>query len=310
MSGRRIGSVEVSLAGLGCNNFGWRIDEDGSRAVIEAALEAGVTTFDTADNYGDGLSEEFLGRALAGRRDQVVIATKFGGFRDDLGREAGAAPAYVREAADASLRRLGTDRIDLLQLHSPDVSTPIADTLGALGDLVVAGKVREIGCSNFTAEQIEEAASEAGVLAGPGFASVQNAYSVVAREPEADVLPVCERLGLGFLPYWPLESGLLTGKYHRGRPAPAGSRLAEPDEEDELEAAPFDIIERLETFAAERGHTLLELALSWLAVRPAVASVIAGATTREQVRANAAAVVAWELTSEELAEIDRMTSAG
>jgi aryl-alcohol dehydrogenase-like predicted oxidoreductase len=307
MTVRTIGAIEVSLAGLGCNNFGWRVDEAGAKAVIEAALDAGVTTFDTADNYGDGLSEEFLGRALAGRRDQVVIATKFGGFRSDLGREAGAAPAYVREAAEASLRRLSTDRIDVLQLHSPDVSTPIADTLGALGDLVRAGKVREIGCSNVTAAQLEEAARAAAAIGGPGFASVQNEYSVVAREAEADVLPACEGLGLSLMPSWPLASGLLTGKYRRGRPAPAGARLAAPDaEEDDLRDAPFDAIERLEVFAADRGHTLLELALSWLAARPAVSSVIAGATTPEQVRANTAAVAAWDLSPEDLAEIDRL----
>lgn len=305
----RIGTIEVSLAGLGCNNFGRRIDEDRSRTVIEAALDAGITTFDTADNYGDGLSEEFIGRALGTRRDRVVIATKFGGMRSALGREAGARPAYVREAAEASLRRLATDRIDLYQLHSPDVDTPIADTIGALSELVREGKVVEIGCSNFTDAQLEEAHGAAEILGGPGFASVQNHYSLLHREPEAAVLDACVRSGIGFIPYFPLANGLLTGKYRRGEPAPVGSRLARPGFEDELLDARIETVERLEAFAADRGHTLLELALSWLAVQPAVATVIAGATTPEQVRANVAAVHAWDLSSEERDEVDRLAPA-
>jgi aryl-alcohol dehydrogenase-like predicted oxidoreductase len=217
MDTRRIGSLAVSVVGLGCNNFGMRIDEADSARVVHAALDAGITFFDTADIYGSTQSEVFLGRALAGRRDAAVIATKFG-MKVDAGRE-GARPDYVRRAADDSLRRLGTDHIDLYQLHRPDPAVPIADTLGALEDLVRAGKVREIGCSNFSAEQLRDAraACEPGAAQ---FVSVQNELSLLHREAEREVLPECGRLGLKFLPYFPLASGLLTGKYRRGEPAP------------------------------------------------------------------------------------------
>jgi len=215
---RKIGSLEVSLVGLGCNNFGWRIDANGSAAVIDAAIDSGINFLDTADLYGAGQSEEYLGRALKGRRDKVLIATKFGMKLGD-GKE-GAKPSYVRQAAEDSLRRLNTDHIDLYQLHQPDPGTPIADTLGALGGLVHAGKVREIGCSNFSAAQLCEASQVKGVH----FVSVQNNYSMVHREPEAEVLPECQRLGLAFLPYFPLANGLLTGKYRKGQPFPKSSR--------------------------------------------------------------------------------------
>ncbi|CAN5320081.1 hypothetical protein BH18GEM1_BH18GEM1_21060 [soil metagenome] len=223
MKQRRIGSLEVSIVGLGCNNFGRRLNKKDSAAVVNAALDAGITLFDTADIYGDGRSEEFVGRALGSRRDSVVIATKFGSSMK--GRGKGASAAYIRKTIEASLRRLGTDRIDLYQLHEPDETVPIEETLGALDELVRAGKVHEIGCSNFTTDQIREA--DAAVRGGARFASVQNEYNLLNREPEQGVLAECERLGLAFLPYFPLASGLLTGKYCRGRPAPKGSRLAE-----------------------------------------------------------------------------------
>ena len=306
MEARRIGSLEVSAVGLGCNNFGWRLDAEQTAAVVHAALDAGITFFDTADVYGGTRSEEFLGRALAGRRDQVVIATKFGSRLDDQHR--GARPEYVRQAAEASLRRLRTDRIDLYQLHWPDPEVPIADTLGALDELVRAGRVREIGCSNFSVEQIREA--EAAVRNGAArFVSVQNEYSLLHRDPERDVLPECARLGLAFLPYFPLASGLLTGKYRRGRPAPSGTRIADGGWAGELLTDQnLALVEVLEQFAKSRGRTLLELAVSWLLAQPGVASVIAGATSPGQVKANTAAA-GWRLTQEELAEIDGIATA-
>jgi aryl-alcohol dehydrogenase-like predicted oxidoreductase len=300
---RRIGSLDVSAVGLGCNNFGRKLDEPATVGVVQAALDAGITFFDTADIYGDTKSELFLGRALRGRRDEVVIATKFGMAVDDQRR--GARPEYVRQAAEDSLRRLGTDRIDLYQLHQPDPTAPIAETLGAMNDLVRAGKVREIGCSNFSVEQIREA--EAAVRNGAArFASVQNEYSLLHREPEKEVLPECERGGLAFLPYFPLASGLLSGKYRRGHPAPAGSRLAPGGRyADDLNERNLAVVETLLQFAVSRGHTLLELAVSWLLVRPSVASVIAGATSSEQVRMNAAAGN-WRLSAADVAEIDTL----
>ena len=302
---RRIGSLEVSVVGLGCNNFGWRIDYDATAAVVDAALDAGITFFDTADIYGGTRSEEFIGRALGTRRDEVVIATKFGMAVDDQRR--GARPEYVKQAAEDSLRRLRTDRIDLYQLHQPDPSVPIGDTLGALNDLVRAGKVREIGCSNFSVEQLREA--EAAVRPGAArFVSVQNEYNLLHRDPERDVIPECQRLGIAFLPFFPLASGLLTGKYRRGEALPEGSRLATVERFTKtVTDRNLAIVEALLQFATLRGHTLVELAMSWLASRPTVASVIAGATSPKQVKLNAAAVN-WRLTAEELAEIDAILS--
>jgi aryl-alcohol dehydrogenase-like predicted oxidoreductase len=302
---RRIGALEVSVVGLGCNNFGWRLDAVQSAAVVHAALDAGITFFDTADVYGGTKSEEFLGKALGPRRDEVVIATKFGSRLDEHRR--GARPEYVRQAAEASLRRLRTDRIDLYQLHWPDPEVPIADTLGALDQLVRAGKVREIGCSNFSVQQIREA--EAAVRGGPArFVSVQNEYSLLHRDPERDVLPECARLGLAFLPYFPLASGLLTGKYRRGRAAPSGTRIADGGWAGELLTDQnLALVDTLDQFARSRGRTLLELAVSWLLAQPAVASVIAGATAPEQVRANTAAA-GWKLTPAELAQIDAIVA--
>jgi aryl-alcohol dehydrogenase-like predicted oxidoreductase len=304
MEKRRIGSLQVSVVGLGCNNFGWRIDAAASAAVVDAALEAGINFFDTADVYGAGQSEEFLGRALGRRRSQVILATKFGAKMDE--QRDGAKPAYVRQAVEDSLRRLGTDRIDLYQLHRPDAATPIADTLGALDELVRAGKVREIGCSNFSAEQLR--AAEAAVRPGAArFVSVQNHYSLLHREPEKDVLPECERLGLAFLPYFPLANGLLTGKYRRGQPAPEGSRGRDSWGPKVFTDKNLALVESLTQFAASRGHTILELAISWLAARPVVASVIAGAKSPEQVRANAGAA-GWRLSAEELAGVEAIIS--
>ena len=302
---RKIGTLDVSLTGLGCNNFGWRIDASEARRVVEAALDAGINFFDTADIYDTGRSEEYLGQALVGRRSEAIIATKFGMKFDETHH--GASPRYVREAAESSLRRLATDYIDLYQLHQPDPSTPIADTLGALNELVSEGKVREIGCSNFSAGQLREAERSPGYTAESRarFVSVQNEYHLFHREPEAEVLPECRRAGIAFLPYFPLANGLLTGKYRRGQPLPKGSRGDAGFGPKVFSERHLEKVERLIRFAEGRGHSLLELAFSWLAAEPAVASVIAGAVSPEQVRANAAAPV-WKLSSEELREIDRL----
>jgi aryl-alcohol dehydrogenase-like predicted oxidoreductase len=306
METRRIGSLEVSLVGLGCNNFGGRLDAAATAAVVDAALEVGINFFDTADIYGGTHSEELLGRALATRRDQVLIATKFGLPIDTQRR--GAKPAYVHRAAEDSLRRLQTDRIDLYQLHRPDPDTPIGDTLEALDQLVRAGKVREIGISNASAAQLAEA--EAAVRPGAArFVSVQNQYSLLDRAPERGVLAEARRLGLAFLPYFPLASGLLTGKYRRGQPPPPGTRLASGGQTPDgfLNDKNLATVEALAAFAASRGHTLLELAISWLAAQSPVASVIAGATTPAQARANAAAA-GWRLTPADLAAIDAIAA--
>jgi aryl-alcohol dehydrogenase-like predicted oxidoreductase len=302
MRTRKIGSLDVSVVGLGCNNFGWRIDSAATANVVEAALDAGINFLDTADIYDTGRSEEFLGKALKSSRNKVVLATKFGMKMGDLGQ--GASPEHIRRSIEGSLLRLETDRIDLYQIHQPDPNTPIADTLGALDDLVKEGKVREIGCSNFSAEQLREAS--AAVSAGAAaFVSVQNEYSLVKREPESEVLPECERLGLAFLPYFPLASGLLTGKYRKGTPLPQGSRGEAGFGPKVYTHENLELVESLITFAEQRGHTLLELAFSWLLARPVVASVIAGATSARQIEANAAAS-SWELTRQDLAGIEKI----
>jgi aryl-alcohol dehydrogenase-like predicted oxidoreductase len=291
------GGPEVSVVGLGTNNFGGRIDYEQSLAVIDAALAAGVTLIDTADIYTQGASEEFIGRALEGRRDGVLIATKFGKPMDELPEERRGNPDYIRAAVESSLRRLRTDVIDLYQMHEPDPETPIAETLGALNDLVHEGKVRWIGSSNFSAEQIEAAEEVARGAGFHRFVSVQNHYSLVEREPEDEVLPACERLGLGFLPYFPLASGLLTGKYMRGVEASEG-RLAGR----EIPEARWDRADALQSYADERGISLLEVAVGGLLAMPAVSSVIAGATRPEQVRANVAAG-AWEPSADDVEEL-------
>ena len=295
--------------GIGCNNFGGRIDEKRSHEVVHAALDVGINFFDTADMYAIGKSEELLGQALGARRPDVIIATKFGQVMEGQGR--GARPEYIRQAFQASLRRLKTDYIDLYQLHLPDPDVPIAETLGALDELVKAGQVREIGCSNFSAEQLRQA--EAASAARPGsarFVSVQNEYSLLHREPEEEVLAECKRQGLAFLPFFPLKSGLLTGKYRKGKPIPEGTRVAKFERYRQLLTDEnLDKVEALIDFAESRGHTLLELAFSWLLAHGVVASVIAGATSAQQVRDNVGAAT-WKLTAEDLEEIDSLLRAG
>jgi len=291
------GGPEVSVVGLGTNNFGGRIDYEQSLAVVDAALDAGVTLFDTADIYSQGMSEEFIGRALEGRRDRVLIATKFGKPMDERPEDRRGSPDYIRAAVESSLRRLRTDVIDVYQMHEPDPATPIEETLAALNDLVNEGKVRWIGSSNFSADQIE-AAEEAALRPGlHRFVSAQNHYSLVERGVEDDVLPTCERLGIGFLPYFPLASGLLTGKYRRGEDATEG-RLAGREIPDER----WDRAEALQQYAAARGVSPLEVAVGGLLAMPAVTSVIAGATRPEQVRANVAAGD-WEPSADDVEEL-------
>ena len=300
MRAREIGSsgIEVPVVGLGCNNFGGRIDEAAARAVIDAALDVGVTFFDTADVYGNrGGSEEIIGRALEGRRDRVVLATKFGHDLGDGEIRRGARP-YIRKALEASLRRLRTDRIDLYQYHRPDRVTPLAETLEALHELVQEGTVRAIGSSNFTAAMVEEASAIAADRGLTPFVSEQSEYSWLRRGAEDELLPACRRLGVGFIPYFPLASGLLTGKYEQGRPAPEGTRL----HGRELADADLDAVARLRELGERRGVSLLELAIGGLAAVAGVSSVIAGATAPDQVRANAAAG-AWEPGEDVLADL-------
>jgi aryl-alcohol dehydrogenase-like predicted oxidoreductase len=294
------GGPEVSVVGLGTNNFGMRCDYDRSLAVIDAALEAGITLFDTADIYGQGMSEDIIGRALEGRRDRVVLATKFGKPMDENPAERRGSRDYIRWALEGSLRRLRTDVIDVYQMHEPDEGTPIEETLTALHELIEEGTVRYIGSSNYSAAQIEAADTVARERGLTRFVAAQNHYSLVEREVEAEILPVCERLGIGMLPFFPLASGLLTGKYTRGEEAIEG-RLAGREIPDER----WDKLERVQQFADDRGVPLLSVAIGGLAAMPAVASVIAGATTPEQVRANVAAGE-WVPSADELAELKRL----
>ena len=286
------GGPDVSVVGLGTNNFGRRCDYEQTLAVIDAALDEGVTLFDTADIYGQGTSEEYIGRALEGRRDRVLLATKFGSEMEERPEERRGNPDYIQWAVEGSLRRLRTDVIDVYQMHVPDPLTPIEETLGALNDLVHDGKVRWIGSSNFSAEQIEAAEEIARGAGFHRFVSAQNEYSFVDRGVEGDVLAACEKLGIGFLPYFPLASGLLTGKYRRGEEATEG-RLAGREIPDEQ----WDRVDALQAYADERGVSLLEVAIGGLLAMPAVTSVIAGATKPEQVRGNVAAG-AWEPSAE------------
>jgi len=291
------GGPDVSVVGLGTNNFGMRCDYEQSLAVVDAALESGITLLDTADIYGQGTSEDFIGRALEGRRDRVLIATKFGKEMDEKPSDARGSRDYIRWAVEGSLRRLRTDVIDVYQMHEPDPNTPIEETLGALDELVQEGKVRFIGSSNYSAEQIEAADGLARERGLTRFVSAQNHYSLVERDVEDDVLPACERLGIGQLPYFPLASGLLTGKYTRGQEATEG-RLAGR----EIAEARWDRTEALQRYADELGVPLLHVAIGGLLAMPAVASVIAGATKPDQVRANVEAG-AWEPSADDVAAL-------
>jgi len=302
--------LRVSAVGLGCNNFGQRNDAASSRAIIHRALDLGITLFDTADIYaGRGGSETVLGDVLGARRKDIVLATKFGMDMDDSGERQGAARRYIMAAVDDSLRRLKTDYIDLYQQHRFDPRTPIDETLRALEDLVRQGKVRYVGCSNFPAWRVAEAHYVASTLGAQGFVSCQDEYSLLVRGIETELLPAAQAYGLGLLPYFPLANGLLTGKYAGGETAPlAGTRLATTQKLRETYFTPRNLatVDRLKAFAAERGHSLLELAFSWLAGRPQVSSVIAGASSPEQVEQNVKAA-AWTLSADDVADIDRIT---
>jgi aryl-alcohol dehydrogenase-like predicted oxidoreductase len=314
METRKLGSLDVSLVGLGCNNFGMRIDQDATAAVVDAAIDAGITLFDTADVYGGrGRSEEFLGKALGARRNDVVIATKFGSPMADDGSKQGGSAAYIKQAVEDSLRRLGTDRIDLYQHHVPDRDTPFEETLGALNDLVVAGKVREIGCSNYSGKNIGKCDALAADKGFARFVSAQNNYSLLERSIEPDVTETCEQLGVKILPYFPLASGLLTGKYATKDDRPPGTRITQMAEAMPERAnavmtdEAFEKISKLKAFAEEHGHPLLDLAISWLASKPVIASVIAGATKPDQVRANVDAA-SWRLTADEMSAVSELAS--
>lgn len=310
MQTRQLGrsGLNVSLVGLGCNNFGGRLDLEGARRVVHAALDAGITLFDTADVYGDrGGSETCLGQILGDRRKDIVLATKFGLPMDAEGKLKGASRRYIMAAVEASLRRLRTDWIDLYQLHTTDALTPIEETLRALDDLIRQGKVRYVGCSNLAAWRVVEAHWTARSLGINGFVSCQDELSLVVRGAEAELMPAMQAYGLGLLPYFPLANGVLTGKYRRGAAPGTDTRLGRATglAERYLTDANLALAERLEDFAKARGHSLLELAFSWLAAKPPVASVIAGAMSPEQVAQNARAA-AWNLTADEMAEIDRL----
>ncbi|MDB5443330.1 MAG: aldo/keto reductase [Phenylobacterium sp.] len=308
---RRLGAsgLKVSEVGLGCNNFGMRIDEKQTQAVVDAAIDAGVTLFDTADIYGGTKSEEFLGKALGKKRNKIVLATKFGMRVGDNDAKKGGSRRWMMRAVEDSLERLKTDHIDLYQFHQPDPETPIDETLRALDDLVTQGKVLYIGNSNFAGFQIADADWTARTAHRTPFVSAQNQYSLLERRVEHEVLPACERYGLGFLPFFPLASGLLSGKYKRGAPPPEGSRLAAwgPQGAQALSDKNFQKIEKLTAWAEERGHTILELAFAWLLGHPVVSSVIAGATSPEQVKANAA-TAEWALTPDEVAEVSKLVA--
>jgi aryl-alcohol dehydrogenase-like predicted oxidoreductase len=312
MTYRQLGDsgLTVSTVGIGCNNFGRRLDQDGTNAVVRQAVDSGITLFDTADIYGQGASEEMLGLALGSARENVVVATKFGmDMQGTNGPDWGVRGSrrYIRKAVEASLRRLGTDWIDLYQLHRPDPRTPIEETLAALDELVREGKVRYLGSSNFTGWQVVDADWTARAAGTTPFVSAQNEYSLLERDVEDELVPACEHVGVGLLPFFPLASGLLTGKYRRGEPAPEGTRLA--GMADRLAAADWDTIERIEAYAAQRDLRPIDVAIGGLAAQPAVASVIAGATRPEQVVDNVRAGL-WEPTAGDLAELDETTTPG
>jgi len=309
MEMRKFGTsdLQVPVVGLGCNNFGGRIDLDATRKVIDAAIDLGITHFDTADMYGGGgKSEEFIGQILGDRRGKVVLATKFGKMADATPGVRGTR-AYILKAAEASLRRLRTDRIDIYYMHDPDPETPVSESLQALAELKKAGKIRHAAASNFSAAQLEEAVATAKQLGVEGFVATQDEYSLVERGIEEGFLDAVKKTGLGLVPYFPLGGGALTGKYRKGQPLPAGARHSGGSER--FLGPNWDMIEKLHDFAEARGHTILELAMSWLASRPNVASIIAGATKPHQLEANAKST-GWKLTAAELAEIDRISKPG
>jgi aryl-alcohol dehydrogenase-like predicted oxidoreductase len=299
----------VSALGLGCNNFGRRLNLEKTRTVVDSAIEAGINFFDTADVYGDrGGSETLLGATLGNRRKDVILATKFGLPMDDEGRLAGGSRRYVLSAVEASLKRLKTEWIDIYYLHRPDPATPIEETLGALDELTRQGKIRFTGCSNLPGPQLADAMEVARTKKLAPLVAAQDEYNLLSREIESSLVPVIERLGLALVPYFPLASGLLTGKYRKGQPMPTGTRLSAPRFSARFaNEQNFELVERLAAFCAERGRTMLELAFGWLLARPYVASVIAGATTPEQVRQNADAL-GWQLTADEIAAVDRITA--
>ncbi|MEO1057364.1 MAG: aldo/keto reductase [Actinomycetota bacterium] len=309
MEYRQLGSLDVSVVGLGCNNFGTLLDADATRRVVDAALEEGITYFDTAESYGNGTSEEYLGAALAGRRSDAIIATKWGHTRDLNDDENGGDPDLIRARLDASLARLGTEYVDHYQLHRPDPTTPPEETLGCLGELQTEGKIREFGCTHFTADELRTAHAAAEAHDLRPFPSVQNHYSVLTRGPEHDgVFTACADLNTAFVPYFPLESGLLTGKYRLGAERPEGSRLTHWGDRASLfiDDDKLAIVGRLTEWAEARDHTILDLAMSWHTSNSLVASVIAGATSPEQVAANVAAT-GWVLTSDDRSDVDALT---
>lgn len=302
--------LEVSVVGLGCNNFGRRLDYEGTEKVVHAAIGLGITLFDTADIYGgEGRSEEYLGRALEGKRHEVLIATKFGNKMGEGPMERGGSRMHIMRSIEGSLRRLRTDYIDLYQVHVPDPSTPMEETLRALDDLVRQGKVRYIGNSNFAGWQVAEGHYIAEREHLTPFISAQNQYNLLDRHIERELAPACEKYGLGIIPYFPLASGFLTGKYRRDEPKPEGARLSGAQAAGMAAAimtdANFGLLEKLEGFAEARGRSLLDLAIGWLASKPSVGSVIAGATKPEQLEANVRAAE-WKLTPEEMAEADAL----
>lgn len=308
MEYRALGQLQVSVVGLGCNNFGMRLDAAGTKEVVDAALDAGINYFDTAESYGTGMSEEYLGQAIRGRRDKVIVASKWGHTVSLAEGERGGDPAQIRARLDASLARMGTDYIDHYQLHRPDPLTPAAETLGCLSELQAEGKIREIGCTHFEAADLRDshaAATGSGVAMYP---SVQNYYSLLTRDPETNgVFDACAEFGIAFVPYFPLESGLLTGKYRLGQDRPEGARLTNWGDRAAsfIDDDKLAIVERLVTWAEARDHTLLDLAISWHTSHPLVASVIAGATKPEQIDANVAAGT-WKLTADDRDEVNNL----
>jgi aryl-alcohol dehydrogenase-like predicted oxidoreductase len=303
---RPLGELQVSVVGLGCNNFGMIIDADQTKTVVDAAIDAGINYFDTAEMYGNGLSEEYLGRALGPRRSEVLIASKWGHTANLAEGERGGDPAQIRARLEASLKRLGTDHIDHYQFHRPDPETPPEETLGCLAELKAEGKIREIGCTHFTAAELDQSAQAAAASGLPAYPSVQNHYSLLSRGPEQDgVFDACERLGMVFVPYFPLESGLLTGKYRAGQDRPEDSRLVKWGDRASafIDDDKLAVVERLIAWCGSRDRTLLELAISWHTSHPLVASVIAGATRPSQIEGNVAAS-GWQLTAEDRAEVD------